>query len=415
MFATCMRLALTVAQHSTSPRLGILNTIRSHHAIPFGGAMAATNFEPIANQSGPMSLTVAAVNADPRIKDRADYVCDGDDDHVEIQAALDSIGLGATVTLSQGTFDLGAAILLDNRQTLQGQGEETVLIPSTPGDVSWAAQDGEPIGALIELARQDVSAAKISRLRIEGRRSNYTLRGIYLNTTSNPISEPDAEHKLEHLVIQFCGSNPVYITGVANRAGRTFDCRFTTNNAEWRQDGADWEHTQVDVSGTGILCDGANNRWVNCKSFFAGGLPGGANGLVPGHGFNIVSSRQTFAGCEAQDCFGNGFHIDAADTTISGCLADSNGFNGTGTPTAGGQGNGFHISANRVIIAGCSSIEKQEDARGQHQGWGYFVESGHNTLTIIGHANGNQLGGFGGDTADAPDRNFQVIGDGATV
>ena len=29
--------------------------------------MAATNFDPIANQSGPMSLTVAAVSADPRI------------------------------------------------------------------------------------------------------------------------------------------------------------------------------------------------------------------------------------------------------------------------------------------------------------------------------------------------------------
>ena len=37
--------------------------------------MAATNFDPIANQSGPMSLTVAAVNADPRIRARADLVC----------------------------------------------------------------------------------------------------------------------------------------------------------------------------------------------------------------------------------------------------------------------------------------------------------------------------------------------------
>ena len=334
--------------------------------------MAATNFDPIANQSGPMSLTVAAVNADPRIKARADLVCTGNDDHIEIQAALDSIGRGATVTLSQGTFDLGAAILLDNRQTLQGQGEETVLTPSTPGNVSWSAQDGEPIGALIELARQDVSAVKISRLRIQGRRADYTLRGIYLHTTSNPISEPDSEHKLEHLVIQFCGSNPIWITGAANRAGRTHDCRATSNNAEWWQDGADWEHSQVDVAGSGIICDGANNRCTNCKAFFAGGINGGANGLVTGHGFNIVASRQTFVGCEAQDCFGNGFQISAADITMSGCFADSNGFNGTNTPTVGGQGNGFHISANRVGLWGCRSIEKQEGGRGNHQGWGLF-------------------------------------------
>lgn len=60
-------------------------------------------------------MLVAASNAPTAIKDIADYVCDGTDDHVQIQAAIDAVQAldGKGVLLSQGTFHLGAPVNID--------------------------------------------------------------------------------------------------------------------------------------------------------------------------------------------------------------------------------------------------------------------------------------------------------------
>ncbi len=84
-------------------------------------------------------LFVAASNADPRSKLRADYVCDGTADNVEIQAAIDSLpSVGGKVVLSEGTFTLAAKVLIDSLTTLEGQGVEitiTTLANSVNDDV----------------------------------------------------------------------------------------------------------------------------------------------------------------------------------------------------------------------------------------------------------------------------------------
>jgi len=64
------------------------------------------------------------------------WLCDGTDDQIQIQAAIDALTTGGKVTLSQGTFyidaqvysgqRLGINIMIDDI-TLQGQGESTVL------------------------------------------------------------------------------------------------------------------------------------------------------------------------------------------------------------------------------------------------------------------------------------------------
>ena len=70
-------------------------------------------------RSGPANLFIAAAGSSDRVKSRADYVCDGTADHLEIQAAIDSLpgqsagrfGVsGGTVELSAGSFRLGAAV-----------------------------------------------------------------------------------------------------------------------------------------------------------------------------------------------------------------------------------------------------------------------------------------------------------------
>ena len=67
----------------------------------------------------PDHIFVAASEASTRVKSRADYVCNGTDDHVDIQAAIDSLPeqsgeqfsvSGGTVELSAGSFHLGGSI-----------------------------------------------------------------------------------------------------------------------------------------------------------------------------------------------------------------------------------------------------------------------------------------------------------------
>jgi parallel beta-helix repeat protein len=79
------------------------------------------------------TVVVAAYNS--LHPEKADYRCDGVDDHVEIQAALDSLpSTGGQVILLDGTFnvesDIGRNI---SNITIRGQGKSTVLTTTTSG------------------------------------------------------------------------------------------------------------------------------------------------------------------------------------------------------------------------------------------------------------------------------------------
>lgn len=78
-----------------------------------------------------VAATLVVAASDSLHKERADYVCDGTDDHVEIQAAIDALpATGGEVFLLDGTYNIGAAIVLDSYQTLRGCGRNTILTTS---------------------------------------------------------------------------------------------------------------------------------------------------------------------------------------------------------------------------------------------------------------------------------------------
>jgi len=72
---------------------------------------------------------VAASDASDAAIDRADYVCDGTADNVQIQLAIDALPTGGgKVELSEGTFVLAAQLYRDIANvTIQGQGWNTIL------------------------------------------------------------------------------------------------------------------------------------------------------------------------------------------------------------------------------------------------------------------------------------------------
>lgn len=76
-----------------------------------------TNFE----NKGAFAATVVVAASDSLKKRSANFVCDGTDDDVEIQAAIDAAN-GGSIAFSEGTFNISGTIELDRPIALRGQG-----------------------------------------------------------------------------------------------------------------------------------------------------------------------------------------------------------------------------------------------------------------------------------------------------
>ena len=74
------------------------------------------------------TYVVAASDAPDHVKRQADYVCDGVDDHVEIQAAIDSLSNGGNIIITQGTYTISEILTLSSMSdiTITGVGNPTI-------------------------------------------------------------------------------------------------------------------------------------------------------------------------------------------------------------------------------------------------------------------------------------------------
>lgn len=113
-----------------------------------------------------VTLTVAANDATALEKAQADYVCDGVNDHVEIQAAIDALpATGGEVHLSSGKFNIEVSLVLDSYQTLKGCGRSTILTTTTAVTNIITATGGsgtEKVGILIADLCIDGSAGAVT-------------------------------------------------------------------------------------------------------------------------------------------------------------------------------------------------------------------------------------------------------------
>ena len=78
---------------------------------------------------GVMGASAVVASKDSRGKARADYVCDGVDDHLQVQQAVDSLApTGGMVQLLEGTFHFGGDVVITtNNVTIKGMGRSTIL------------------------------------------------------------------------------------------------------------------------------------------------------------------------------------------------------------------------------------------------------------------------------------------------
>lgn len=115
------------------------------------------------------TLIVAA--SDSEYPAKADYQCDGVDDHVEIQAALDALPTtGGEVKLLDGTYNCEVQIDLDTNQTLRGCGRNIILTTSTANLVFLSA---------VGVSGTEKTGIVIADLQIDGGASNLGNVGIY--------------------------------------------------------------------------------------------------------------------------------------------------------------------------------------------------------------------------------------------
>ena len=117
----------------TRGRIPIITDYKSTDLIhikanPYGGNpwSVAT---PVSNFFGKSRHTITVAASDTlNAAGRADYVCDGTDDHLTIQEAIDALPAdGGRVHLLEGTFVCGGQIILPHDTSLIGSGKSTLI------------------------------------------------------------------------------------------------------------------------------------------------------------------------------------------------------------------------------------------------------------------------------------------------
>lgn len=156
------------------------------------------------------TLVIAASNSSQDGKNEADYVCDGTNDQVEIQAAIDKLSSGGgevrcleglySIEITYGTNDYGILIKEDTNIVLSGCGSGTIFRADST--------DSTFDGALILI--RDCQSITIRDLQVDGNfTTNREVCGGIIAVGSNLIT-------IEKCLIYDTGNHPIGIYGTTN-------------------------------------------------------------------------------------------------------------------------------------------------------------------------------------------------------
>lgn len=229
--------------------------------------------------TGPIEPTflVAASDARQEIRDLADFRCDGTNDHVEIQSAVDALpATGGRVQLTEGTFSFNT----------EGSSNHHVLVP----DYTTVAGTGR--GTVIEMYGSASTYSSMNGFALSG---YSTLRdmSIDLSNVTSPSGTGNffavAGNVHEHITgIRFAGLNAsstnlaVYVN--AGQYNRVDTCQF-------------FEFSRA-VVGSGLGVWGAQGVVVSACMFSGGNSSYEATGVLAS-GWTTVQAS-TFYGCHVE-------------------------------------------------------------------------------------------------------------------
>ncbi len=317
------------------------------------------------------TVVVAAVDSSLQARAQADFVCDGVNDHIEIQAALNALpATGGEVKLLEGTYNIEAAINLNSNQTLKGCGRNTILTTSTAAITILNAVGGfgtEKIGIVI--ADLEVDGATIDDYGIVFEYVEYScIQNVCSrrNTTYGIVLENSDFNIIEG---NTCKDNVGGLTGVG------IHLRLSDNNTL-----------------AGNICKG-NDYGIHLRSdcnnnTITGNVCGGNT-----DGIQLYSSNgNTISGnvCQGNAALGVALYDSSDNNTITGNTCNGNvsragielgpGSNNTITGnTCNGNRRGIYLTAGSInnTISGNTCQGNTEH--------GIYVYNASNTNTIAGN------------------------------
>lgn len=295
------------------------------------------------------SKIVAATDSPQTAKDAADYVADGTNDHIEINAAL-TAAAGGKVVLLNGTYTVGAAISVPNNTTLTGSGTGTTIQLANFGATTTN------INAVTNTDTTTGTGVTIRDLSINGRKSLNTAgtqNGIYLDNMGDSGA---------------AGRNGAIVTGV-----NVYDMR-TSGISLSNADSGNFSENTVRNNGTnGITTASSLNNVISNNTALGNGSTGISIGTsstantVTGNvsrenttsGITVTSSSgNTISGNMAQDS-SIGIYLNAASNNmvtgntarfntinISILTSNSNTISGNQLPSSGGNSANNSINLN---------------------------------------------------------------------
>lgn len=345
---------------------------------------------------------VAASNASATVKARADYVCDGTADDVEINAALAALGsVGGVVQLSEGQFNLAASVATTaSKQSLRGLGIGVTVLRMIDNIVGTNI-----VGVTLTYDDSD-----LMDLTIDGNKANNAsqtnLRLVHFGTIGGSIPSNRALMQRVHLLnspgtgFVVSGATAALPTGAVVRdcvaegcANTGFYLRGATSNPLVAS-GLTAKGSGVN----GIVCDTGPVILSDCQALSGTGSAVGfvvsSAGAVSlanctaqanaGHGFVLSGTRPLLTGCQAISNTGSGFYATGSQPLLVGCFA-------TGHNGADPNGAGFRVDTGAVqpLFQGCTSYG---DSYGFRHGAGFGLYQGCRALND-GTAGFSTLGG----------------------
>lgn len=281
---------------ATSPTVGRIRGRNIANIAPADGQVLAWNdaqnrWQPTTESTGQRSRTVvvAAFNSSNASKAAADYVCDGTDDQVEIQAAEDEIDSNSgIIQLMEGVYRLSAGVTFSPGVSLQGSGNEK--FDNTPDNGTRISFQTGVSGDVLDFQ----TGSFIRDLSINGNEIDFNaaIRGQIIhveNVSLYKIGDP---------------------TGAGTEQGQAIFCTGPGSNISscWFED----------VAGQGIDTGGAGTHITGCY-FTNIGLDttlttiqrAAINSGGAASGLHVI-------GCHMENLAAGGVHA-SADVFVSGC------------------------------------------------------------------------------------------------
>ncbi len=359
------------------------------------------------------SYTVVASNAVAGWN--GDYTCDGVNDEVEIQTAIDAAATagGGTVMLSDGLFQIRNSIRMKTGVELIGNGFASIIQPFSTG--TWGS-GGAALGgnALIILNDVNVHAWAVGNLQLKGNGVNPVqtgwtgLHGFFISNDGGSFgtgidTSPDPLLRIYNIFFYYirgtgihCSTSPSHTDGstaFSNVRGSSIQNCMMLNARDYAVlwHGSDSFFSDVVGGGSSnqqgqIVIAGGNNRVMSCKGYYSAKF-----------GLKLSGNRNMVFAFEAQDNGWDGVVISGTRNNAQGLLCDSNGRLKAGN---GGVGDGVNLTGSNNVVSFVAFDRGQTAGSPQRYGIAFAGTDNHITGSVdvtsgggmIGTSTGNKTG-----------------------